>query len=209
MEGLFILPVKLTFIEEVLGTASANKEIHREFIAEKAPDALSREEEVEYIGVDAVVEKSMTIFPKENGKPFFWDYQLKGFFKDTCGSLSRCPGTITYKGTTGKEFRAYRKIIDGCIFVQPRKIFIELNGSMGNCQRPLRGSTPQGERIALANSETVPSGSTCSFDIVCLNEAYEKYVIEWLDYGQLRGTGQWRNSGKGRFTYEINKKKRK
>ena len=26
---------------------------------------------------------------------------------------------------------------------------------------------------------------------------------EWLDYGALRGIGQWRNSGKGRYTYEI------
>jgi hypothetical protein len=24
-----------------------------------------------------------------------------------------------------------------------------------------------------------------------------------MDYGVLRGTGQWRNSGKGRFTYEL------
>ena len=28
-------------------------------------------------------------------------------------------------------------------------------------------------------------------------------VEEWLDYGIQRGTGQWRNSGKGRFKYEI------
>lgn len=27
-------------------------------------------------------------------------------------------------------------------------------------------------------------------------------VREWLDYGMLRGLGQWRNSGKGRFTWE-------
>ena len=26
---------------------------------------------------------------------------------------------------------------------------------------------------------------------------------EMLNYGQLRGFGQWRNSGKGRFTYEV------
>ena len=27
--------------------------------------------------------------------------------------------------------------------------------------------------------------------------------MEWLDYGQLRGLGQWRNSGKGRFRYTL------
>ena len=31
----------------------------------------------------------------------------------------------------------------------------------------------------------------------------QKLVLEWLDYGKLRGLGQWRNSGKGRFTYEL------
>lgn len=31
----------------------------------------------------------------------------------------------------------------------------------------------------------------------------EEAVLEWLDYGKLRGLGQWRNSGKGRFEYEV------
>jgi len=32
---------------------------------------------------------------------------------------------------------------------------------------------------------------------------YETALREWLDYGKLKGFGQWRNSGKGRFSYEI------
>ena len=35
------LKVKLTFTEELLGTASANPELHSDFIASKAPDAPS------------------------------------------------------------------------------------------------------------------------------------------------------------------------
>lgn len=50
--------VKVTFTEDVLGTASANPEIHKEFIAANAPDAISREEEIAAIGVDAEIEKS-------------------------------------------------------------------------------------------------------------------------------------------------------
>ena len=73
---------------------------------------------------------------------------------------------------------------------------------MGNCQRPLRASTAQGERIALAHSEAVPVGSFIEFEITLLDEAHEKAVVEWLDYGRLRGLGQWRNSGKGRFKWE-------
>lgn len=40
------LKVKLTFIEECLGMANADKNIHSEYIASKAPDAMSREEEI-------------------------------------------------------------------------------------------------------------------------------------------------------------------
>lgn len=190
------MKVKLTLIEEMLGTASSNPEIHREFIASKAPDAPSVEEEVQALGVEAVADKGKTVFPKEQGKPFIYDYQIKGFFKDACSSLARVPNTKSSK------LKAYKKIIDGIIFVHPRKIAIHLNGELGECQRPLRAQTAQGERVALACSETVPEGSTIEFEIELLDEGTEAIVKEWLNYGKLRGIGQWRNSGKGRFTWE-------
>jgi hypothetical protein len=28
-------------------------------------------------------------------------------------------------------------------------------------------------------------------------------VKEWLNYGRVRGLGQWRNSGKGKFYWEL------
>lgn len=101
------------------------------------------------------------------------------------------------------KLSAYKKIIDGLIFVGPRQIPLTLSGEMTECQRPMRAQTAQGERVSLANSEQIPAGSTCEFEITCMDDAHEKAVIEWLDYGKLRGLGQWRNSGKGRFTYEI------
>lgn len=195
------IKVRLTFTEDVLGTANADKNVHSEFIASKAPNAPSREEEVEALGAEEVERKEMTVFPRmENGSPMFWDYQIKGFFKDTCSALSRCKGEDYSKESCG--MKAYKKIIDGCIFPQPRKIEIHMNGEMGNCQRPLRAQTAQGERIALANSEAVPAGSWIEFKVVCLSDAYEKAVREWLNYGQFKGIGQWRNSGMGRFTWE-------
>lgn len=195
------IKVRLTFTEDVLGTANADKNVHSEFIASKAPDAPSREEEVEALGAEEVERKEMTVFPRmENGSPMFWDYQIKGFFKDTCSALSRCKGEDYSKESCG--MKAYKKIIDGCIFPQPRKIEIHMNGEMGNCQRPLRAQTAQGERIALANSEAVPAGSWIEFKVVCLSDAYENAVREWLNYGQFKGIGQWRNSGMGRFTWE-------
>ena len=193
-----ILKVRVTFIEEVLGTASSTPAVHEEFIASRAPDAQTREEEIAAIGVEEAVERSMTVFPREGEAPFVWDYQLKGFFKDACGMLSRVPDTKS------KKIKAYKKVIDGIIFITPRKIPLNLNGgSVGSCQRPLRAQTAQGERIALANSETVPIGTSIEFEIHSLNDSYVDTIKEWLDYGNLRGFGQWRNSGKGRFTYEI------
>ena len=190
------IKVRLTFTEEVLGTASSNPEIHDEFIASKAPDAMSREEEVAALGVEEVVEKSMTIFPKQDGKPFLYDYQIKGFFKDACGMLRKV------KGSESSKVKAYKKEIDGLIFVEPRIIPLVFEGEIGSCQRPLRASTAQGERIALANSETVPAGTTIEFTVKCFLDSDAALVREWLDYGALRGIGQWRNSGKGKFTWE-------
>ncbi len=189
--------VRVTLLEELLGTASNNKDIHAEFIASKAPDAKSREEEIESIGVDAEVEKSMTVFPKdENGRPFYYDYQWKGAFKDAAGMLRKVPKTKS------SGMKSYKKTIDGLVFVNERKIPINFDGEIGNCQRPLRAQTAQGERISLANSETIPAGATMEFTIKCLVDSDMEIVKEWLDYGKLRGIGQWRNSGKGRFDWE-------
>lgn len=195
--------VKVTFIEEALGTASNDPNIHAEFIASKAADAPSIAEEIEAIGVDEVVEKGMTIFPKDkDGNPIFWDYQIKGFFKDTCSALQKCKSEETAKHTN--KIKAYKKVIDGNVFVFPRQIPINMHGGViGNCQRPLRAQTAQGERVALANSETIPAGSTIAFQIVLMEDSLESAVKEWLNYGFLKGIGQWRNSGKGRFVYEL------
>ncbi len=201
------LKVRLTFTEEVLGTASSDPEIHKTYIASNAPDAPRLEEEVAALGVEEVVEKGMTIFPRnDDGLPIFFDYQIKGFFKDACSMLARLGG----KSETGKKkpvnesckLTAHKKIIDGLIFVYPRMIPIFFDGDIGNCQRPLRAQTAQGERVALANSETVPAGSFIDLTIRCLSDDHAAAVREWLDYGEMRGIGQWRNSGKGRFTWE-------
>lgn len=195
------LTVKVTFEEEVLGTASANPKIHEEYIASNAPDAATMKEEVEAIGAEEVFEKSMTVFPRDKDRnPIVWDYQWKGFLKDAFGSLKKIP-----KSECGK-IKAYKKEIDGLIFTFPRKIPINLSGDIGICQRPLRAQTAQGERVALASSESIPAGSTMTFDIQMLLDGHEKAVIEALNYGRLRGFGQWRNASKGRFTYEIVKR---
>lgn len=197
------IKVKLTFTEKCLGTASNNKNLHGDYIASKAPNAKSKEEEIAAIGVEEYAEKQMTVFPRENaGNPFFWDYQIKGFFKDTCSALQKCKGEEFSKASC--SMKAFKKIIDGVIFIEERKIPINLNGGeIGVLERPLRAQTPQGERVSIATSETIPAGSEIIFTITCLSDQYADAVKEWLDYGKYRGLGQWRNASFGRFTYEV------
>lgn len=189
---------KLTFTEEILGTASNNPEIHSEFIASKAPDAMSTKEEIAAIGADEYVEKSMTVFPRNSdGQPILFDYQIKGFFKDACGVLRKVTGSKASK------IKAYKKEIDGLLFIYPRMIPLNLSGEMAECQRPLRAQTAQGERIALSHSEAAPAGTSIEFQIKCLTKDMYDLALESLAYGEMRGIGQWRNSGKGRFIWEL------
>ena len=198
--------IRLTFIDELLGTAAADPDVHTNYIASKAPDVKSLEEEVATVGVQEVVDSKMTIFSRlPDGTPVLWSYQIRGFFKSACSALRRL------NGTRSSKLKAYKKAIDLTIFVYPdatdpasRAIPITLpeGGQVGDCQRPLRASTPQGERVALANSETMPKGSMIEFDVVTYTEDDMETVREWLDYGQFNGLGQWRNSGKGAFVWE-------
>lgn len=209
------LKVQLTLTEEALGMSPANADIYTQYIGSKSPDASTIEDEVASVGIEEVLNQQTTIFPHDKeGRRFVYDYQIKGMFKDSCGMLSRLAvreaedGKKTPKKkalTESAKITAYKKTIDGLIFVSPRKIFFDVatDEEVGICQRPLRASTPQGERIALASSETIPEGSKLTFTVTCLDDSHVPAVKEWLDYGLLRGLGQWRNSGKGRFTYQI------
>jgi hypothetical protein len=221
--------VRLRLTEESLGMTPPNPKLLTEFIASKAPDALSREEELEAAGVPSdpavadMVNRETTIFPKlEDGRPFFWDYQIRGFMKDQCGMLSRSEGTLS------SQLTAFRKVIDGLVFVRPRKIPLILPeaGALGSCHRVIRINSATGERTAIISSETVPEGTELEFEIhymplknkapkVSKKESKDPgkkpaptasvdipaLLREWLEHGEYRGLGQWRNSGKG--TYEL------
>lgn len=197
------MKIRITLTEEVLGSSPSNEELLASYIASKAPTDDLTAQEVDNIKAQAAEER-ITIFPKTaDGTPFIYDYQLKGMFKDSCKALATA-GKAGYPG--GKHcaaLKAYKKAIDGLIFVSPREIPYDLHGlKMGFCERPLRAQTPMGERVSIAKSETVPAGSTIEFEVNCLDPKLEDVVRECFDYGTLRGLGQWRNSGKGRFEWE-------
>lgn len=201
------MKVRITFTEPVLGTKPSDPEIHSHFVASKAPDAKTMAEEVAALGAEAVEEKGKTVFPKmEDGTPFLWDYQLKGFLKEAARTMKKVTGSKTSKAT------AYIKTVDNFVFVfgpykdrervLPLYTPVDLDLLATDCQRPLRAQTPQGERIALAHSEEAPAGTYFECTIMCLRDADEPLVREWLDYGRFKGMGQWRNAGFGRIKWE-------
>lgn len=147
------IDVRLTLLEEALGMTPGDPEIYGNWIASKAPEPEVGEEEVGVIeGMDAV-EDATTCFPRtEDGVPFCWDYQIKGFFKDACSALRRVPGTRSSKLT------AFKKVIDGTVFVEQRRIPFQLpeGAECGRCERPLRASSASGERVALADPRPSP-----------------------------------------------------
>lgn len=212
------LKCRITFTEELLGTAPADEELYKTWVASKAPDASTLEDEVATLGVDEAADKTLTVFhkfteddaasgvctPEQIGTPFLYDYTWKGLFKDNAKILKKIDGL--------KQFipKAYRQETDGLVFVFPRKIALThkdgtpiTQNDMSVCHRPLRASTPMGERIALAHSETVPAGSMCEFEVCAMTPELALMAQACLEYGEYKGSGQWRNSGKGRYTIEF------
>jgi hypothetical protein len=190
------IQIKLT--EEMLGTKAANPDVFTDFIASKHPSGTPQKDELQ--NAEHREEAGTTIFHREQGIIGIYDYQIKGFFKDACGAMNR----FDKENRGGLEkLSAYKTKIDGCIFVTPRFIPIVLpsGGKVGVCERPLRAETAQGPRVSVCRSETVPADSTMTFEVSILSKDLAAYVQQWFNYGKLRGLGQWRNSGKGRFVW--------
>ena len=91
------MKVKITLLEEALGSSPSNEELLATYIASKAPTADLTEEEV-YNIKQQQAEDRITVFPKQaDGLPFIYDYQIKGMLKDSCKALASA-GKAGYPG---------------------------------------------------------------------------------------------------------------
>lgn len=191
------MKVKITLQEDILGTLPGDPEIYKTYIASKAPDASTIEDEVAAIGVEQVYDNKVTVFPRNpQGEVCLYDYLIRGFFKNAGSAMAKVPKSKSSK------IKAFKKKVDNHVFVYPRLIPIAKPEDVTICERPLRASTPQGDRVAISASESIPAGTSFDITIKLLIDDDEELVAEWLDYGQFNGLGQWHNSGKGRFTWE-------
>lgn len=189
--------ITLTFNTDILGTVPLNKKIYEDYIATKDGAPANAADEAETITLE---DKGKTGFHRlPDGTPALYDYVIKGYLKDACSMLSRMDDSLS------KKVRAFKKVIDGLVFVEPRLLPFTLDGSIGELQRPLRAQTAQGERVALAFSETIPAGSSIRFELLVLDDktVSPELLHELFDYGKYRGLGQWRNGGWGKFSFKM------
>jgi len=170
-------------------------DIATEFIAGKAGIELPEDE---VLTLPQELEKGTTVFHKLDGAPVLFDYQIKGFMKEAArASNGRVRGGV--KNLAAK--------VEQYVFICPRVITMNVDGmTIDYCVRPLRAETARGPRTAIARSEMLPAGVKIDFQLSVVYGALEQEVLEdLLDYGELKGLGQFRNGGYGRFEYVLEK----
>lgn len=197
---------KLKGISPILGSTPMNKDTYFKYIASKAKIEEEKIRSLEDIQGVVDVDGKITGFFRNpsNNEISLKGYQIKGFLKDAAKALK---SQLNMASTTSK--------IDNFVFIQENFIPIVKNGinlkeTDGYLERPIRGETPQGPRVALAKSEIINEGWEVEITIKVLeNKGTAKSVAidfgiieELLSYGELKGLLQWRNGGYGSFTFE-------
>jgi hypothetical protein len=132
----------------------------------------------------------ITRFPRDEQGLYLWDYQLLGFLREAAATLRPILGVTNL-----------RSKIEQTVYIRPRRIYLHTQMPDGTLRRPLRAMTMRGPRVTLVESELLNQGRRIQFELLALPhpEITTALLRTLLDYGQLRGLGQWRNGGWGRF----------
>ena len=195
--------VDLEFTELLLGACQKSESLYRDFIASKSPipeDA----EEAELPDLQTSEERGWTTFLRDEKGPYLRHHVIKGTFKDSIQMLNRDSQSECKK----PNLKAFKKIVDGCVFVEPDKLHLQLpkGGVEGVFERPLRVADKSGERVTLVRSDTCPNGTKCSFTLRVMGDAItEVQIKEVLEYWGYRGISQFRNAGYGKCVAKIKK----
>ena len=196
--------IKLILTEDQLGTIPKSKEIFKNYITEKARDQKSPEEllqlQIEEVAtVEELEEKGWTGFHTDEQGLFIYEYMIKGFLKEAGNTMKEIVGVKNIKSK-----------LNNLVFVAPRKMYFKRNGDYikaadGVFERSLRVDTPMGPRVALARSEFVNAGAELEIEVTIVpnKEITWKRLLQIFEYGSLKGLGQFRNGGFGRFTFEA------
>jgi hypothetical protein len=203
---------KLVGITPMLGSNPANPDIHSEFVSSKAAQLERAKAENEMLPtaeelnlkIEDIKKQGLTVFLRDNGHLVIGNHVIKGFLKSAL---------LTLKDQVG--IAAAKSKVDNLVFIEPSFIPITRNGEMltkadDYNERSLRADTMQGPRVGLVSSEEVqaPWELTVSITLLENKGSAKSNPVTWdmietaLLYGRYKGLGQWRNSGKGSFTFE-------
>ena len=205
---------RLVGLTPILGSRPANPEIHSKYVTAKAATVEKQADEEAMLpgtpeleeALKDIKEAGLTVFLRNGrGEIIIPSYVLKGFFKSAFAVLK---DQFCIAGAKGK--------VDNLIFVQPEYIPI-LDGHNtpskecdGLCERSLRAETMQGPRVTLAASEEIDTPWSMEVEITLVDNAGTSkskaitfdLIEDALNYGSLKGLGQWRNAGYGSFKWE-------
>lgn len=183
------IAVEIEFTERMLGTVPMDKEIYSTYIATKKENGID-ETEVDTVE-DKLDEKGWTGFHRDEEKGIFiYDYMVVGMLKNAGNILKDQLG-----------IKNLRSKIGNLVIVEPRRIYFGKEKADGAFERPLRVQTPQGQRVALAKSDYIETGTQISFTISILDnkEIDSDLIRELLEFGKRQGLGQFRGGSYGRF----------
>jgi hypothetical protein len=132
--------VSLKFTTPLLGSVPMQKDIFAKYIQTKARELNPEDAANELESIDDVAQRGATGFFKDkDGKPFLYDYQVKGFLNEAAKVLK---DTWPRKKKSEMEEGAFDTFIGAkvknYVFVTPRVIPLTYVGEITQNSRPLR-----------------------------------------------------------------------
>lgn len=205
--------VRVYFLGEFLGVTPGNPEMLSSHVANMTMNATTRDQEIEALGAQAVIDKGREHFDVVNGQLQWKTHRWLAYIREQSQQNSYVKGTLASKCANLKNNVLNRISFtsDFCPIVLPE------GAELSICDRPMPGDGYKRE-TSIKSSESAPTGTVNCFVIQIKNiltsgnenkpkgePLVKEVVAEALDCGVLRGhgTGGWRGSGGyGTFLWE-------
>jgi len=151
-------------------------------------------------------EKGITcFFRNDEGRVCIGSHMILGFMKAAAEAI--CKTRATKKGTILQSASYTHSVINQHVDLEEElleaseDIIRDENNRPLYLQRSLRAMTKEGPRISLAKSEQLPKGTRFKFILSVLQDSpiKKEHIEDMFSYGEIKGLGQWRNAGNGKF----------
>jgi len=195
----------------LLASAPADAEVYAQFIASRKQDELSADE-IETLPAAEKEKIGWSVFHRDEQGIFLLEYHILGFLKEAATAVEPRAKKISEGKPTEEKITAVKSKIDRFVFVSPRRLYLLRDGKILTNEddvheRPIRAMTAKGPRTSVKRSDCVNPGTGLSFRIAVLDpferSFSEEVFRDLFSYGALKGLGERRNDGFGRFSFEL------